>query len=154
MYLFFCKREWHHLRALEIVRHWLCPKLPLPWRTHTRTYTQLTLSVLIEAFHSHPCKHPARVAGARILVAFPMPQNKSPLLYTLICSCLPPHVVCCLCPAGSQESDSSQTAKKDMLAALRARQEALEDTLKKRLEELKNICIREAVWKTTVSANI
>ncbi|XP_077592347.1 FERM domain-containing protein 4A isoform X2 [Stigmatopora nigra] len=46
--------------------------------------------------------------------------------------------------AGSQESDSSQTAKKDMLAALRARQEALEETLKLRLEELKNICIREA----------
>lgn len=46
---------------------------------------------------------------------------------------------------GSQESDSSQTAKKDMLAALRARQEALEETLKQRLEELKNICIREAV---------
>lgn len=32
-----------------------------------------------------------------------------------------------------------------MLAALRARQEALEETLKKRLEELKSICIREAV---------
>lgn len=47
--------------------------------------------------------------------------------------------------AGSQESDSSQTAKKDMLAALRARQEALEETLKQRLEELKSICIREAV---------
>lgn len=47
--------------------------------------------------------------------------------------------------AGSQESDSSQTAKKDMLAALRARQEALEETLKQRIEELKSICIREAV---------
>ncbi|KAG7249510.1 hypothetical protein CRUP_019721 [Coryphaenoides rupestris] len=50
----------------------------------------------------------------------------------------------CWPPAGSQESDSSQTAKKDMLAALRARQDALEDTLKLRLEELKKICIREA----------
>uniref|UniRef100_A0A674BGK2 FERM domain containing 4A n=1 Tax=Salmo trutta TaxID=8032 RepID=A0A674BGK2_SALTR len=50
-----------------------------------------------------------------------------------------------LLSSGSQESDSSQTAKKDMLAALRARQEALEETLKQRLEELKNICIREAV---------
>uniref|UniRef100_A0AAV2KTB2 FERM domain-containing protein n=1 Tax=Knipowitschia caucasica TaxID=637954 RepID=A0AAV2KTB2_KNICA len=49
-----------------------------------------------------------------------------------------------LLSSGSQESDSSQTAKKDMLAALRARQEALEETLKKRIEELKNICIREA----------
>ncbi|KAJ8003160.1 hypothetical protein DPEC_G00166510 [Dallia pectoralis] len=49
-----------------------------------------------------------------------------------------------LLSSGSQESDSSQTAKKDMLAALRARQEALEETLKQRLEELKNICIREA----------
>lgn len=33
-----------------------------------------------------------------------------------------------------------------MLAALRARQEALEETLKQRIEELKSICIREAVW--------
>ncbi|KAG7279233.1 LOW QUALITY PROTEIN: hypothetical protein CRUP_013625 [Coryphaenoides rupestris] len=49
-----------------------------------------------------------------------------------------------LLSSGSQESDSSQTAKKDMLAALRARQDALEDTLKLRLEELKKICIREA----------
>ncbi|XP_046889227.1 FERM domain-containing protein 4A isoform X2 [Hypomesus transpacificus] len=49
-----------------------------------------------------------------------------------------------LLSSGSQESDSSQTAKKDMLAALRARQDALEDTLKQRMEELKNICIREA----------
>lgn len=56
-----------------------------------------------------------------------------------------PHVTCCLYPAGSQESDSSQTAKKDMLAALRARQDALEETLRQRLEELKSICIREAV---------
>ncbi|XP_026101743.1 FERM domain-containing protein 4A-like isoform X8 [Carassius auratus] len=49
-----------------------------------------------------------------------------------------------LLSSGSQESDSSQTAKKDMLAALRARQEALEDTLRQRIEELKSICIREA----------
>ncbi|XP_073709865.1 FERM domain-containing protein 4A isoform X7 [Misgurnus anguillicaudatus] len=49
-----------------------------------------------------------------------------------------------LLSSGSQESDSSQTAKKDMLAALRARQEALEETLRQRIEELKNICIREA----------
>ncbi|KAJ8390006.1 hypothetical protein AAFF_G00111670 [Aldrovandia affinis] len=49
-----------------------------------------------------------------------------------------------LLSSGSQESDSSQTAKKDMLAALKARQDALEETLRKRLEELKNICIREA----------
>ncbi|MGH0148720.1 UNVERIFIED_CONTAM: hypothetical protein FKN15_013964 [Acipenser sinensis] len=44
----------------------------------------------------------------------------------------------------SQESDSSQSAKKDMLAALKSRQEALEETLHQRLEELKKICIREA----------
>uniref|UniRef100_A0A671KHI5 FERM domain-containing protein 4A-like n=1 Tax=Sinocyclocheilus anshuiensis TaxID=1608454 RepID=A0A671KHI5_9TELE len=49
-----------------------------------------------------------------------------------------------LLSSGSQESDSSQTAKKDMLTALRARQEALEETLRKRIEELKSICIREA----------
>lgn len=52
---------------------------------------------------------------------------------------------------GSQESDSSQTAKKDMLAALRARQEALEETLRQRIEELKSICIREAVRIETTS---
>lgn len=63
--------------------------------------------------------------------------------------------MCCLYPAGSQESDSSQTAKKDMLAALRARQDALEETLRQRLEELKSICIREAVWETqTHLANV
>uniref|UniRef100_A0A673AGZ2 FERM domain containing 4A n=1 Tax=Sphaeramia orbicularis TaxID=375764 RepID=A0A673AGZ2_9TELE len=44
-----------------------------------------------------------------------------------------------LLSSGSQESDSSQTAKKDMLAALRARQEALEETLRQRIEELKSI---------------
>uniref|UniRef100_A0A667ZR68 FERM domain containing 4A n=1 Tax=Myripristis murdjan TaxID=586833 RepID=A0A667ZR68_9TELE len=54
-----------------------------------------------------------------------------------------------LLSSGSQESDSSQTAKKDMLAALRARQEALEETLRQRLEELKSICIREAVRQCT-----
>lgn len=54
--------------------------------------------------------------------------------------------------AGSQESDSSQTAKKDMLAALRARQEALEETLRQRIEELKSICIREAVRHTHTHA--
>ncbi|XP_048465969.1 FERM domain-containing protein 4A [Rhincodon typus] len=45
---------------------------------------------------------------------------------------------------GSQESDSSQSAKKDMLAALKSRQDALEDTLRVRLEELKKLCLREA----------
>ncbi|KAL8220841.1 UNVERIFIED_CONTAM: hypothetical protein K2H54_055482 [Gekko kuhli] len=45
---------------------------------------------------------------------------------------------------GSQESDSSQSAKKDMLAALKSRQEALEETLRQRLEELKKLCLREA----------
>ncbi|XP_069084838.1 FERM domain-containing protein 4A isoform X4 [Pleurodeles waltl] len=49
-----------------------------------------------------------------------------------------------LLSSGSQESDSSQSAKKDMLAALRARQEALEETLRQRLEELKKLCVREA----------
>lgn len=58
---------------------------------------------------------------------------------------MPSCYACRLGGAGSQESDSSQTAKKDMLAALRARQEALEETLRQRLEELKSICIREAV---------
>ncbi|OCT87239.1 hypothetical protein XELAEV_18020936mg [Xenopus laevis] len=44
---------------------------------------------------------------------------------------------------GSQESDSSQSAKKDMLAALKSRQEALEETLRQRIEELKKLCLRE-----------
>uniref|UniRef100_A0A2K6GNQ0 FERM domain containing 4A n=1 Tax=Propithecus coquereli TaxID=379532 RepID=A0A2K6GNQ0_PROCO len=51
-----------------------------------------------------------------------------------------------LLSSGSQESDSSQSAKKDMLAALRSRQEALEETLRQRLEELKKLCLREALW--------
>ncbi|XP_078530335.1 FERM domain-containing protein 4A isoform X5 [Lissotriton helveticus] len=49
-----------------------------------------------------------------------------------------------LLSSGSQESDSSQSAKKDLLAALRARQDALEETLRQRLEELKKLCVREA----------
>jgi len=32
-----------------------------------------------------------------------------------------------------------------MLAALKSRQEALEETLRQRLEELKKLCLREAV---------
>jgi hypothetical protein len=32
-----------------------------------------------------------------------------------------------------------------MLAALKSRQEALEETLRQRLEELKRLCLREAV---------
>lgn len=100
-------------------------------------------------FHSLPCKHPAWLAGAHTISSF-APQSASKEVPTTpntntyaADSC--PHVTCCLYSAGSQESDSSQTAKKDMLAALRARQDALEETLKQRLEELKNICIREAV---------
>lgn len=136
-----CKQDWHHLGALEIVRHRLCPKLPLPSNTHTNT--PLKLSFLIETFHSLPCKHPARLAGAHTISPSP-PQKKSPQLQAHAHSSCP-HIICCLYLAGSQESDSSQTAKKDMLAALRARQEALEETLRQRLEELKSICIREAV---------
>lgn len=119
-------------RGLGDVRHRLCPKLPLPLNTHT-------LSFLIETFHSLPCKHPARLAGAQAIS--PSASDSASEQYSD--SCL--HFTCCLHLAGSQESDSSQTAKKDMLAALRARQEALEETLKQRLEELKSICIREAV---------
>lgn len=35
-----------------------------------------------------------------------------------------------------------------MLAALKSRQEALEETLRQRLEELKKLCLREAVGNT------
>lgn len=139
------KQHWHHVTASEIVRHRLCPKMPLPSNTHTCTNTPLKLSFLIEMLHSLPCKHPASAAGVNT-VSTSSPQSASeepPTPSANMHSC--PHVTCCVYPAGSQESDSSQTAKKDMLAALRARQDALEETLRQRLEELKSICIREAV---------
>lgn len=125
------------------------------------THTNNKLSFLIKTFHSLPCKHPARLAGARTRrSAWPQfrrskissrhSKQARAQTHTHKSLLFPFHE----CPhanvsrpgcAGSQESDSSQTAKKDMLAALRARQEALEETLRQRLEELKSICIREAV---------
>lgn len=118
-----------------------CPFL----ETLTQTQT-LKLSFLIEALHSLPCKHPARAAGVHtISTSSPQSASEEPTATPNANTHSCPHVTCCLYPAGSQESDSSQTAKKDMLAALRARQDALEETLRQRLEELKSICIREAV---------
>lgn len=57
------------IEGLGDVRHRLCPKLPLPLNTHK-------LSFLIETFHSLPCKHPVRPAGARTICTSP-PQCAS-----------------------------------------------------------------------------
>nr|XP_032810065.1 FERM domain-containing protein 4A isoform X2 [Petromyzon marinus] len=46
--------------------------------------------------------------------------------------------------SGSQESEISQEARKDLMTALKSRRDALEDTLKLRVEELRLICLREA----------
>uniref|UniRef100_UPI00358E8D1F FERM domain-containing protein 4A-like isoform X2 n=1 Tax=Myxine glutinosa TaxID=7769 RepID=UPI00358E8D1F len=46
--------------------------------------------------------------------------------------------------SGSQESELSQEAKKDLMNALMIRKEALEETLRLRLQELKQLCLREA----------
>lgn len=47
--------------------------------------------------------------------------------------------------AGSQDSEVSDELKKEKRIALKLRQSALEDALNQRTEELKKICLREAV---------
>ena len=42
-----------------------------------------------------------------------------------------------------------EAARKEMIVALKARKDALEERLKDRLEELKKVCIREAVSEMT-----
>lgn len=116
-----------------------CPFLELLTQTHHWNTA---------SFWRHSTRFPVNIlklAGARTICTS-LPSYSDPHTHAPV-SCF--HVMCCLNHAGSQESDSSQTAKKDMLAALRARQEALEETLKQRLEELKTICIREAVLENT-----
>lgn len=43
------------------------------------------------------------------------------------------------------EQSDSLKAERDMFQALKARREALEDTLRKKLEELKLLCLQEGV---------
>ena len=42
-----------------------------------------------------------------------------------------------------------EAARKEMIMALKARKDALEERLKDRLEELKKVCVREAVSEMT-----
>ena len=48
--------------------------------------------------------------------------------------------------------DPADTAKvqREMYSALKARREALEDILRKKTEELKNLCIKEGVRKYSI----
>lgn len=132
------KQEWQHLRVFEMCVTDFVPNCPMLqtltcFHKHS-TKTQFPYQKIPFA----SCKHPVKLAGAHtVSPSLNLTHKFAPDSW--------PYVLCCLCPPGSQESDSSQTAKKDMLAALRARQEALEETLRQRLEELKSICIREAV---------
>ena len=57
----------------------------------------------------------------------------------------------CHLDAGSQESELSQEAKKDLMNALTIRKEALEETLRLRQQELKQLCLREAVRQPFIS---
>ncbi len=65
-----CKQDWHHPWRLCVTDFVLnCPFL------ETLAQTQ-HYSFLIEMFHSLPCKHPARLAGARTNSTSP-PQSAS-----------------------------------------------------------------------------
>ena len=44
-----------------------------------------------------------------------------------------------------EEIEACRAAHRDMLEALKARKDALEDALKKRTEQLKALCLKEAV---------
>lgn len=72
-----CKQDWHHVWALEIVRHRLYPKLPLLETLTLFTNTPLRHSFLIETLHPLPCKHPARSAGAFLSPIHSASQKKS-----------------------------------------------------------------------------
>lgn len=47
--------------------------------------------------------------------------------------------------AGSADSEVSEEQKKEKVAELKKKEKELQDTLTKKLEELKKICMREAV---------
>lgn len=53
--------------------------------------------------------------------------------------------VCCNCIVTAEDIEQSRVAKHDMYVALKARRDALEAALKKKVEELKLVCIAEAV---------
>lgn len=46
---------------------------------------------------------------------------------------------------GSAESEVSEEQKKEKIAELKKKEKNLQDTLSQKLEELKKICMREAV---------
>ena len=46
---------------------------------------------------------------------------------------------------GPPELEETRAAQRDMYAALKARKEALEEALRKKTEELKALCLNEAV---------
>jgi len=46
---------------------------------------------------------------------------------------------------GSADSEGSEEQKKEKIAELKKKGKDLQDTLTQKLEELKNICLREAV---------
>ena len=52
--------------------------------------------------------------------------------------------VCLLVTA--EDIEESRVAKREMYSALKARKEVLEAALRKKMEELKLVCIAEAVW--------
>lgn len=51
------------------------------------------------------------------------------------------HVFC----SGSADSEVSEEQKKEKVAELKKKEKELQDTLKQKLEELKKLCMREAV---------
>lgn len=51
----------------------------------------------------------------------------------------------CLPDAGSGDSDVSEELKKEKIADLKNKEKDLQDALTQKLEELKKICLREAV---------
>ena len=50
-----------------------------------------------------------------------------------------------LCPEGDNLSSLPKAAEREMLTALAARKEALLDKLKEKMDELKSLCMQEAV---------
>lgn len=51
----------------------------------------------------------------------------------------------CFCPEGDNLSPLPKAAEREMLTALAARKEALLDKLKEKTDELKSLCMQEAV---------
>ena len=51
--------------------------------------------------------------------------------------------------SGSADSEVSEEQKKEKVAELKKKEKELQDTLTKKIEELKKICMREAVSVST-----